>query len=316
MLQALSLAASLIPIHGVVLAVQPGGTAIVRNDPASQMLRGQTRRYRLVPPAALAAGAGVDGFVDRSTTPWTLQDAVIAAPFVPGLPDLGRIVRVDLGSPLPAARLVDQTGRMVLLQRAFAGKTLLLSFIFTRCPDRTLCPAISGKYAYLQAHLDPAKFALAEITLDPPYDSPRVLEDYGRIYGANPAEWKLLTGRGSTIARLLDEFGIDSLRVSTSNFIHNDKLFIVASNGHVASIIATAAWDPDGVIAQARSIAGLTSNPFERFKLSLIADVVAVCGGSQWAGIVLLELALFFIILIFVSGALWFVARTLWGRAP
>jgi protein SCO1/2 len=315
MLAALLLAASLVPIHGTVLAVQHDGTAILRNDAAPEMLASQTRRYRISPRTPLVAGTGVDGFADLTTTPWTLRDAVPAGPFVPGLPNPGRVIGVDVGSPLPAAQLVDQAGRLVVLQRAFRDKTLLLTFVFTRCPDRTLCPAISGKYAYVQSHLDPAHFALVEITLDPPYDSPRILADYARSYGANPAIWSLLTGEGSTIQRLLDEFGIDSMRVSASNFIHSDRLFIVAANGRVAYVVESGAWDPDGVIAEARSVGGLASNPFERFKLSLVADAVAFCGGSQWAGIVLLELSLFVIIAAFVAAGLWLVARMLWGKA-
>ncbi len=311
---ALLLVASLIPIHGLVLDVRRNGTVIVRTDPATLTLPAQTRSYRVVPRVPLLAGSGIDAFLDRSTTPWTLREAVAAGPFVPGLPDPGRVVPVEEGRTLPSALLVDQQGRLVQLRNTFAGKTLLLSFIFTRCPDRNLCPAISGKFAYLQSHLDPKRFALAEITLDPTYDSPRALDEYGRAYGQNDKIWSLLTGRGTTITRLLDAFGIDSLRVSSSNFIHNDKLFIVGSNGRVADVVTTAEWDPDAAMAQARAIAGLASNPFERFKLSLIADVVAICGGSQWAGIVLLELSLFFIITLFVAAGLWLVARTLWGR--
>ncbi len=307
--------AAFVPIHGIVLAVQPDGTAIVRNDTAPEMLPSQTRRYRISPRIPLVPGTGIDGFADLDTTPWTLRYAVVAGPFVPGLPNPGSVLSVDVGSPLPEAQLVDQRGQFVSLKRAFNGKTLLLTFVFTRCPDRTLCPAISGKYAYVQSQLDPAHFALAEITLDPPYDSPRILSDYGRSYGANLATWKLLTGEGSTIQRLLDEFGIDSMRVSASNFIHNDKLFIVRPDGKVAYIVQSAAWDPDGVIAEARSVAGLGSNPFERLKLSLVADAVAFCGGSQWAGIVLLELSLFVVIAAFVTGGLWIVARLLWDKA-
>lgn len=313
-MHALVLAIALIPVHGVVLATQANGTAIVRTDPVTLMLPSLTRRYAIVPRVRLAPGTGVDAFLDRSTHPWALRDAVAAGPFVPGLPDTGRVIAVDYGSALPAAQLVDQTGRPLSLQRAFAGKTLLLSFVFTRCPDHDLCPAISGKFTYLQSHLDPRRFALAEMTLDPPYDSPAVLAAYGRRYGADPPTWRLLTGRGSTIVRLLDAFGIDSLRVSSDDFIHNDKLFIVAPNGRVADVVTTGQWDPDDVVAQAQAIAGMASNPFERFKLSLISDVAAFCGGSQWAGIVLLELALFAVIVAFVSGGLWFVARVLWGR--
>jgi len=51
-------------------------------------------------------------------------------------------------------------------------------------------------------------------------------------------------------------------------------------------------------------------------KLSLIADAVAICGGSQFAGIALLELTLFTVITVFALAALWVVARILWPRHP
>jgi hypothetical protein len=166
----------------------------------------------------------------------------------------------------------------------------------------------------MQTHLDPAHFALVEITLDPPYDSPAVLRQYGERYGAKAESWRLLTGTGSTIQRLLDMFRISSMRVSASNYIHNDKLFIVTPQGRIGYVAQTGGWDPQAAIAEARQIAGLASNPFERFKLSLIASVVALCGGSQFAGIVLLELALFALIVVLVAAALWWVARVLWAR--
>jgi protein SCO1 len=305
---------AVMPVHGVVLDTLPDGSAIVRTDVVPRMLTSQTRRYRLEPPARLRANVGVDALLDVSTHPWTLRDAVPAAPFVPGLPDPGRVVAVDLGSAMPKAQLVDQDGRIVQLDRAFRDKTLLLSFIFTRCPDRTLCPAISGKFAFLQAHLDPKRFALAEITLDPQYDSPAILRSYGTQYGAQAGSWTLLTGTGSVLAHLLNEFGISSLRVSSSNFLHDDKLFIVTPAGRVADIVETGAWDPQAVLAQARAVAGLASNPFERFKLALVAEAIAVCGGSEFAGIALLELTLFTLLTVVALAGLWTVARMLWAK--
>ena len=311
---ALAAVLTVVPVHGTTLARLPDGTAIVRTDAAPMMLPAQIRRYRVQPAAAASPGTEIDALLDRSTQPWSLRKTVVAGGFSPGLPEPGRVIPVELGSPLPKATLVNQDGRIVELDRAFLGKTTLIAFVFTRCPDRTLCPAISGKFAYLQAHLDPRRFALVEITLDPPYDSPAVLRRYGASYGADPAIWSLLTGTGSSITRVLDEFRISSLRLSTSNFLHDDKLFIVTSEGRVGYVVETAGWDPQAALAQARSIAGLSSNPFERFKLSLIAGVVAICGGSQFAGIVLLELALFALIVLLVTGALWWVARILWAK--
>ncbi|MBV9699114.1 MAG: hypothetical protein JO078_03205, partial [Candidatus Eremiobacteraeota bacterium] len=63
----------------------------------------------------------------------------------------------------------------------------------------------------------------------------------------------------------------------------------------------------------ARAADGLSSNPFERFKLALIAGAVALCGGSQTAGVALLELGLFALCSLGAFAALWLVARILWS---
>lgn len=303
---------NVVPVHGVVLQRFPDHTAIVRTDAVTEMLPAQTRRYRLVPERSFVSGTALDGLLDRSTVPPTLRDPLAAADFAPGLPDRARALPVTIGGPLPAATLVDQDGRALQLASHFRDKTLLLSFAFTRCPDRTLCPAITGKFAYLAQHVDAKRFALAEITLDPQYDSPEVLRRYGAAYGARSEGWALLTGTGSTIQRLLDAFNISSMRVSSSNFLHDDRLFIVSPQGRVASIVETADWDPQSVLAQARAISGLASNPFERFKLALVAEAVALCGGSESSGIVLLELTLFTLLTAIALVALWLVGRVLW----
>ena len=141
-----------------------------------------------------------------------------------------------------------------------------------------------------------------------------MLRAYGTAFGARPENWLLLTGTGSTIKRLLDQFGVSSMRVSDSNFLHSDRLFIVTPGGRIADVIETGEWDPNGVLAQARDVSGLANNPFERFKLALVANAIALCGGSQFAGIALLELSLFTLITIVSMAALWGVARILWPK--
>jgi cytochrome oxidase Cu insertion factor (SCO1/SenC/PrrC family) len=312
-------AAALAPFHGIVLSQSDGRHAIVRSAPITKMVASQTRAYAIDPPiGSLKAGTGLDAFLDRSTQPWTLRDAVPAPAFAAGLPVPGRTQPVDFGTLLPRATFIDQDGHMVNLRDAFAGKTALISFIFTRCPDTDVCIAISSKYTQLERALDPKRFALVEISLDPPYDSPAVLRAYGVQFSRDPHIWTLLSGQGLATERVLDAFGISSLQNDdTQNYIHSDKLFIVAPNGRVAYVVDTAGWDPRGVEAEARSVDGMTSNAFERFKLSLIASVVALCGGSQYAGIVMLEVSLFFVITFFVTLGLWLVGRVLWaGSRP
>lgn len=303
-----------VPVHGVVLGPGPNHTTIVRTDPVTNMVPVQTRAFRVSPQMRLPSGTGIDAFLDRSQEPWRLYDAAIAARFVPGLPDTGIGFPIDLGSTLPHTKLVDQNGRLVDLANDFSGKVALISFVFTRCPDKDECPLVSSKFAYMQQHLDPAHFRLVEISLDPVYDSPAVLHAYAKQYGANANAWSILTGRPHEIERLLGRFGISSLRVSDDNFVHNDKVFVVAQNGKVGDIVQTLAFEPNALIAQVRHMAGMASNPLGRLQLALVAGAVALCGGSQFAGVVLLETVLFLLIATASFAMLAWVARKIFWK--
>jgi cytochrome oxidase Cu insertion factor (SCO1/SenC/PrrC family) len=304
-----------IPVHGVALGTGPGGTAIVRTDTVTGMLPSQTRPLRISPSMTLPPGTGVDGFLDRSTRPWHLYDAAPAARFVPGLPESGKVFPIDYGSTLPHTRLVDQNGRIVDLATDFRGKAVALAFVFTRCPDKDECPLLSAEFAKLQSRLDPKHFHLIEITLDPAYDSPWVLKNYAQQYGARSDLWSILTGQQHEVQHLLDRFGISSLRVSDASIQHNDKVFLTSTNGKVADIVQTTQFSPDALAAQMEHLAGMASNPFGRFKLALVASAIALCGGSQFAGVVLLETVLFLFIAVVSFATLTWVARKMWKRA-
>lgn len=303
-----------VPVHGVALGSGPDGTTIVRTDAVTGMVPAQTRAFRIAPHLQLPTGTGVDAFLDRSRTPWRLYDASIAAKFVAGLPDSGTSFPIDVGTQLPHTKLVDQQGRLVDLASDFRGKVALISFVFTRCPDKDECPTVSSKFAAMQQRLDPAHFHLIEITLDPIYDSPWVLQGYARQFGADSKTWSIVTGQPHEIERLLNRFGISSLRVSDANFIHNDKVFVVAQDGKVADIVQTVGFEPSALVAQARHLAGMASDPIGRLKLALVASVVALCGGSQFAGVVLLETVLFLLIATASFATLAWVARKIFWK--
>ncbi len=315
LLPLLALLASTIPVHGTVLAPGRAETVIVRLDQVTGMVPAQTRAVRLSPPLQVPAGTGIDAFLDRTATPWELYDSTVTGRFVAGLPDTGKVIPIDLGSRLPATQLVDQRGAMVDLASSFRGKVNLISFVFTRCPDKDECPLISAKFSELQRELDPSHFHLIEITLDPSYDSPAVLAAYARTFQAQAGSWSIVTGQGHQIAHLLNAFGISSLRVGDAQFDHNDKVFLTDPSGRVADIVQTAAFSPSNLAAEAKHLAGLASDPFGRWELSLIASVAAMCGGSQFAGVVLLETMLFLLIAVVSFTTLAWVARKFWKNA-
>jgi cytochrome oxidase Cu insertion factor (SCO1/SenC/PrrC family) len=252
------------------------------------MYASQTRRFHT--KAALKIGETFDAYLDPATS--TLDDVNEAPAFVAGLPN--KLIERPLaqGDRLPDYRFVTQAGRTFRFAD-LRGKVVLLSFVYSRCPDIKICPAISSKFSYLQHHIDPARFALVEMTLDPLEDSPVTLAAYGKQFDADPTRWSLVTGESAQIKNVLDAFALDPLETGPGRIIHDDTLVILKSDGTIADLIPTSGWTPDDVLATADNVAGLSSNPFRRFELATVAGVIALCGGSSSTGIVVLDSAVF-----------------------
>lgn len=298
---------AIVPVHGTVLAQTGARTIVATIDAVTGVSPAHTLRFTTA--ARVRAGEGFDALLDRAKN--ELDDVHPAGSFVAGMPNKLITHVLARGDRLPAYRFVAQDGRIRTFDQ-YRGKAVLLSFIYTRCPDREICPAISGKYAYLQHHLDPRNVQLVELTLDPSADSPVVLAAYGKRFGADPARWSLLTGEGAQIKNVLDSFGLDPLETDPGRIIHGDALIILDRNGTIADLIPTSGWEPDDVIATVDNVLGVASNPLRRFELATIAGVIAFCGGSISTGTVILDSAVFLAGVCFLGGLLiWITKRVI-----
>ncbi len=103
--------------------------------------------------------------------------------------------------PAPLFRLTDQTGRP--FDSAFLkGRVWIADFIFTSCAGT--CPGMSSKTALLQQRLSP-EILLVSFSVDPKRDTPPVLAEYARRYGARPGRWFFLTGPEEEIRRVAQQ---------------------------------------------------------------------------------------------------------------
>lgn len=104
---------------------------------------------------------------------------------------------------LPAFDLTDENGDSISLG-SFSGKLWIADFIFTRCPST--CPMQTAQMKRLQqtlrAHPRWNDFRLVSFTVDPGYDVPTVLKEYGAAAGAEPGQWKFVTGTRDAIWNL------------------------------------------------------------------------------------------------------------------
>jgi protein SCO1/2 len=112
---------------------------------------------------------------------------------------------------LDETRLTDQDGRPVDLARDLVGnRVAAIQFIFTRCT--TTCPILGSQFGQVRALLGDRmakEFALISITVDPEYDRPEALKDWGRRYGAGPG-WSLVTAPKPEMDQLLKRLGTSS----------------------------------------------------------------------------------------------------------
>ncbi len=112
------------------------------------------------------------------------------------------------GDPVPDFTLTDQTNHAVRFS-AFAGKVVVLNFIYTRCPLPDYCFRLSNNFGQLQKRFASTRdVVLLTVTFDPANDGPEVLARYGQIWKADPEMWHFLTGPAADIQHLCALFGV------------------------------------------------------------------------------------------------------------
>ena len=168
---------------------------------------------RIVLSALLLAGVVCLAAVNREGPPAPRA----AHDLGPSYPDLGTF------------RLEERSGRTVT-EGDLADRVGIASFIFTRCP--LSCPRISGVMKGLQDRLAGTNVLLVSISVDPEHDTPAVLSEYAKRFGARPDRWWFLTGPKATIYGLIR----DRLKLSlvegmpadpetgTEAIVHSDRL--------------------------------------------------------------------------------------------
>jgi cytochrome oxidase Cu insertion factor (SCO1/SenC/PrrC family) len=209
--------------------------------------------------------------------------ALAAAAFVPTLAP---------GDTVPAIPLVDQSGRAFSV-RDLRGSAVVLSFIYTRCADARMCPLVSSKFARIQAATGAAPVRLLEITLDPAFDTPRVLRAYGTAFGQDPRRWTLATGAPASIDELAARLNVATKWTAPGTLVHTESVTVLDPAGRIVQTIDGSAWTPDGVLAIARASAGGAPSLGGRIGLWLGAAIES-CGGGTAGMTTLGGLALLF----------------------
>ena len=216
----------------------------------------------------------IPGFMEAMTMPYKLKDSNILSELHPGdmitadllVPQradavsvLDHIVVVGQAKPdykpkmayhvpapgdaVPDFKLRNQDGRTIHLNQ-FRGRELLVTFIYTRCPLPDVCPRLAANFAALQRHFHGRigrDLVLLSVTVDPEYDTPAVLAEYAKRWGADARGWHFLTGDVAGLAAKLGEvYWSDEGSIG-----HNSMTSVIGRDGRLAAMVEGSEWRLD-----------------------------------------------------------------------
>ncbi|HEV2765118.1 MAG TPA: SCO family protein, partial [Pyrinomonadaceae bacterium] len=167
------------------------------------------------------------------------------------------------GAEAPDVKLVNQDGRPAGTGQ-FRGRALVVTFIYTRCPLPDYCPLMSENFAAVNRELAKdaslgARARLLSVTVDPEYDTPKVLRSYGAAHtgefaGERFERWQFATGEPSEIRRLAESFGLSYAR-DKDQIIHSLRTAVITPDGRLFKLYRGNEWKPGELLADLKTLA-------------------------------------------------------------
>ena len=237
----------------------------------------------------------IPGLMEAMTMPYKLKDASILSELHPGdvitadvlvSPDpnadylLDHIVVVAQAKPdykpavsyhvpapgdtVPDFKLRNQDGQPIHLGQ-FKGKSLVVTFIYTRCPSPDFCPRVTRNFAALEKQLAAnralyAKTHLICISFDPEHDMPERLRAYGVSYIGSDARsafahWEFAVPEKSVLAEMAIFFDLGMTNEADSTITHTLSTTLIGPDGKVVRFYPGNEWTPEQVLADVKQSA-------------------------------------------------------------
>src|SRR5437870_1537236 len=196
-------------LKGKVVAVnKTDRTITIAHEDIAGYMPGMTMPFKIkddmslnivAPGDQIAATLVVDG-----VSSW-LEDVIITKEAVadPNAKPSDGVIEPKPGDNIPDFGLLNQDGKRIHLSQ-YRGQALVLTFIYTRCPQPDQCTLMSSNFAAIDQELQKqpelyAKTHLLSISFDPDYDTPKVMRSYGSSHTGRYSDetfqhWEFATG--------------------------------------------------------------------------------------------------------------------------
>jgi protein SCO1/2 len=239
--------------------------------------------------------AAIPGYMDAMAMPYKLKDPSILSELHPGdqitadllvsqdadatavldhivviaqaKPDYKPTVFYHVPAPgdtVPDFKLRNQDGREIHLDQ-FHGKTLLLTFIYTRCPLPNFCPLVTHNFAVIDKQLaaNPSLYAkthLLCVSFDPDHDTPVRLRAYGVTYVGNNAKsafthWDFAVPSKPELLEMAKFFDVGITYDANDSITHTLSTTLIGPQGKVSQFYPGNEWTSDQVISDVERLA-------------------------------------------------------------
>lgn len=162
------------------------------------------------------------------------------------------------GEEVPDFSFTNQDGKRVSL-RQYRGKTLFVTFIYTRCPFPDFCPRMSSNFneIYKQLATNPslAGAHLLSVSFDPQHDTPKVLRDYGFSVAHTTApslfrSWEFVAPKEAELPKIAGFFAL-TIKADGGPIVHNLSTAVIGPDGKIVSWYHGSDWQVSDLMKDA-----------------------------------------------------------------
>ena len=150
----------------------------------------------------------------------------------------------------PALKLKNYLGEPVDLAE-YKGKAVLVTFIYTHCPD--ICPLIVSHLKTAQAELGPEtkNLQIVAVSTDPSGDNPRTVAKFLRDHGMT-GKMQYLIGSPAELGKVWTDWNIVAKRAKTGRDLveHSALIYGIAADGKITTLYP-ANFDPSQIVHDA-----------------------------------------------------------------
>jgi protein SCO1/2 len=170
------------------------------------------------------------------------------------------------GEEVPDFAFTDQDGKHISLHQ-FRGKTVMVTFVYTRCPFPDFCPRVSSNFAevYKQLGSNPslAEAQLLSISFDPEHDTPKVLRNYGfSVAHTHDAvlfrRWEFAAPKAADLPKIADFFAL-TVKPEGGMITHSLSTAVIGPDGKIVKWYHGGDWQVSDLIKDAAEQRAMSS---------------------------------------------------------